>query len=316
MAHHPNEWQRALVVLAIALTGVATLTLLLAAVIVGDRTPALGNRDAVAPEDGRATQPIGAGAVGTGPGGTVTVTGDRSAEAVFDREVRDPEYSLTSNGSRIFFAGQPARVARIQIDGLEFYLDPDDCAVTPTGDDTFAGLVLVELACANVTDIRETATVTLEGMLRLSADQLGLRGGLPESGGQVTVGDETLGFDVASLDLQRPAVVQTGPNSFERDPRVYPVSIEARGAALHFEYDSDAVSLRLIGVEAEGLSGTAHGGDCVIGAEQLGALSPQVTVVALTVQCSDLLLGSQPEPVSVEGVIVVDVTAYPPSGLR
>jgi len=299
-------------VLAGAFAAVVVATLALAGLILGDFdapiTEQPGNGDADAsPSAAEVVAPAGIG-------GVLTVDGDRAASLLLDREVIEDAYSIAGNDGRIFFEGRPAMVSRIQLNGLSFYLDREDCQHTVGDRDASSGLAPLDLSCVGITDIRETATLTVEGTLRLPADQLGVRGDLPATGGELTIGNETLAFEQATMDLRRPAVVETGRGSYSRYPPVYPVVVSAENGSLQFEYDSNATHLRLLGVDVSGAEGRVEG-DCAISMRELGQLSPRVTVAEMTIDCPTVDL---PEAglISVSGTLVVDIAELPKSGLR
>lgn len=250
----------------------------------------------------------------TGIGGVLAVSGDRATPLLLDRVVIEDAYSLAGDDGRIFFEGSPAMVSRIQLDGLSFYLDPEDCQHTVGERDESSGLVPLDLSCVAITDIRDTATLTLEGALRLPADQLGVRGNLPSTGGELAIGNETLSFAEAALDLRRPAVLETGRGNFSRNPPVYPVLLPAENGSLEFEYDSNASHLRLLRLDLSGVEGQVAN-DCEILVRQLGQLSPRVTVAETTIDCPAVEL-AEVGSVSLSGTLIVDIAELPASGLR
>lgn len=251
----------------------------------------------------------------TGIGGVLAVSGDRATTLLLDREVLEDAYSLAGDDGRIFFEGSPAVVSRIQIGGLSFYLDPGDCERRVGELDDATGLAPLEVRCTGISDVRDTAVVTIEGTLRLPADQLGVRGDVPSTGGTVTVGDEMLTFAQASLDLRRPDILETGPNSFVRNPSVYPISMSGDDSTLHFEYDSNTSHIRLLQVDISGVEGQVVEDDCQIVTRQVGQLSPRVTVAEMTLECPAVVIaGVRSVPLS--GTLIVDIAEVPASGLR
>lgn len=298
--------RRSIIVLAAGFGGVVAVTLFLALVIVPPSA-----------ETPRPPDSSGAAAPAGSPGvlGGLTLTGDRTQSLGLDREIEGDRFTLTGDDGRVVLEGQPATISRLLIDGVEFYLDPDDCGYSPGARDPETGLAPLGVECVEVTDVRDTATVTVEGTLWLPADLVGSRGDLPSTGGQVSVGDETLTFAEATMDLRRPALVETGPNSFVRNPPVYRVPVIGENGSLEFEFDSLESILRLAEVEVDGRVGDIDPEACSLSSRHLDELSPRVTVVELTLDCPEVEvdgLGGVP----LEGTVVIDVTAFPPTGLR
>lgn len=303
---------RSLLVLAGAFAGVVAVTVALSGLIVGDSNVQTVERpDSGGPIASPSTAEIVAP---TGIGGLLVVSGDRAETLLLDREVIEDAYSLAGDDGRVFFEGLPALVSRIQVDGLSFYLDPEDCEHTVGERDASSGLVPLDVSCVGVTDVRDTATLTVEGTLRLPADQLGVRGDLPATGGELAIGNETLSFDDAAMDLRRPAVVETGRGSYSRYPPVYPVVVSAENGSLEFEYDSTAAHLRLLGVEVSGADGRVEG-DCTISLRALGRLSPRVTVAEMSIDCPAVDF-TDVGTVTLSGTLVIDIAELPASGLR
>lgn len=307
-----REARRSLLVLAAAFSGVVALTMLLALVMAGSPSP-----EPPGQPDGSAAGAVSAMPAPASPGllGGLTITGDRTRSLALDREVTGDQLTLAGDGGRVILAGQPATISRLQIDGLEFYLDPEDCGYSPGARDPESGLAPLGVTCVGLTDVRDTATITVEGTLRLPAEQLGLRGDLPSTGGRVAVADETLTFDEATMDLRRPDVLETGSNSFVRNPPVYPVPVIGDNGSLEFEFDSRQSSLRLMEVEIDGRVGAVDPEACSLSFRPLGELSPRVTVVEVALDCADVDVDGL-GTVAVEGTVIVDVTALPSSGLR
>ena len=69
---------------------------------------------------------------------------------------------MTEARGRVVLDGRPAVISRLQVDGLSFHLDPDDCSYLPGARDPETGLAPLTVDCLNITDIRDTATVTVE----------------------------------------------------------------------------------------------------------------------------------------------------------
>lgn len=247
----------------------------------------------------------------SGIGGALAITGDRTATLVLSREVIDDRYSLVGDDGQIVFGGQPPTVARIQFDGLDFFLGPDDCASAPGGRDVTTGLAPLTVRCTEISDVRDTAIITVEGTLRVSAGQFGLRGDLPRTGGTVALGEGALTFDAAVIDLQRPEfIIDPETNFVTRFPTRYPVTLEGEDGTLLFVYEYPTRQLTLVGVElASGLSGV-HEAACEPSFRVLGMLSPQVTVAEMTLDCPAVTLEEE-GLVPLSGTVIVDVVDFP-----
>jgi hypothetical protein len=246
----------------------------------------------------------------SGVGGTLSFTGDHTGTLVLDREVLGERHTAIGNDGQIEFVGQPAGVDRLQFDGLDFILDPEACAVSPGSRDADTGLVPVDVNCAEISDIREQVVVTVEGTLRLSGQQFGVRGDVPQTGGLLAVGAETLAFEAATLDLQQPTIIYHPGGRTERNPLIYPVTVVGDGGTLHFEYYLLTQDLKLAEVElARGLTGTPDA-ECQPTFRRIDELSPQVTVVEMTLDCPALAFdGSGSMPVT--GTLTADVIDFP-----
>ena len=303
---------RSVLVIGSAFAGVVGATLLIALTMVGPNLPTSEKSDApVATTAIRPGEPDPtAGALGG-----LRITGDRSLSLAVDREVDEDRFTLAGPNGRIGFDGQPATISRLRVDGLEFYLDPEDCEYQPGERDPDTGLAPLEVTCSEISDIRDTATVTAQGTLFLPADQLGLRGDLPPSGGDVTAGDLTLTFSAASVDLRRPDVIETRPGFITRFPTIYPAPMVGDNGSLEFEYDWELRELRLLEVIVNGATGDVESEACALSYTEIGAVSPRVTTVEMTFECGDGSvegLGGGP----LTGTLIVDVTALPSGGLQ
>lgn len=294
-----NEFQRSVAILAGACVATIVVTLGLAWMITG---PGLVG---VQPATGAPSAPT------SGIGGALNISGDRTATVVLNREVIEDRYALHGANGRVVFTGQPATVARMQFEGLDFFLDPGDCAYTIGERDAEMGLAPVDVRCVAISDVRHTALINVDGTLRMPAEQFGLRGDLPQTGGDIALGDETLKFDSAAINLQRPGViVDPATNLVTRFPLTYPVTLEGDDGTLRFVYDYPTSKLQFVGVElARGLAGT-HGGACEPSLRELGKLSPRVTVAEMRLDCAGVALGDL-GIVPLSGALLVDVIDFP-----
>jgi hypothetical protein len=235
----------------------------------------------------------------TTPGGVVAVTGDREDLLHLDRETLDPRYGLVGDDGRVYFDRNPLTVVRIQYEGLEFFIDPDDCSIEPGERHDPSGVAGAEILCEDVEDVRQNGTFTFEGTVGVAADLLGMRGGIPESGGVVDVGDERLEFPAAWVYI--------GPQGTAVG-RGYslPVFDPDSGGVLGFDYDPQSHELTLASVNLDPeRGGEVSRGGCSLGTRDLGRLNPHTTVVEVVIDCPSVdIEGLGPVPVS--GTLVLE----------
>lgn len=289
-----------------AFVGVTVLTLGLAEVIV----PASG----AATPGGQPAEPSGSG-VGLVPeptdggipglGGTLTVSGDRQGTLRLTDDSVEGRYSLIGNDGRVSFSGQPVEVVQVSYDGLEFFPDPGDCAITPGNLDGLIGLGTAELRCDRLTDVRGNGVIGLAGTLGLPIDLLGERTH-PPSGGSLAVGDETWTFPEAILLTWNQAAI--AGNS---DANMLLVD-ESRGAGLAFRYDIETHQLSLDQVLAAETESPVPDGACSLRRTELGKTNPRTVVAEVRVDCPAVEvpgLGTVP----ISGTLVVDELQWPES---
>ncbi|HSJ35225.1 MAG TPA: hypothetical protein VLB85_09245 [Acidimicrobiia bacterium] len=132
-------------------------------------------------------------------GGTLTVSGDRPGTFTLQGEDSTMSgYTLAGSGDRITFAQDDDGalfVDHVTYDGLDFYLDPGECEIEPGEVNTDLGISTVAVTCPEITDLRDTATVTVEGTVGVASTLT--REDLPRLGGTITVeGDVELVLEV------------------------------------------------------------------------------------------------------------------------
>ena len=291
-----NDWFRSLSVLGIAFVGVVALTFGLAALIVpgaagSAQAPTVPTPDPSGRVPVEPTGPI------TTVGGLLAVTGDREGTFVLDREDTDQGYALAGEDGGVFFGGDPLGVERISYDGLEFYLDPGDCELEPGERDDPTGVAGATIRCEDIEDIRDGGVLSMEGTVGVSADVLGLRGGLPPSGGTIEIGDQAVEFPFAVLTLGIPAGFQpAGGFLFNEEGRVI----------LHFDWDVQSHALAFENVEIDGVGTEIDRGACSISYEPIGRLNPRTNTAELTVECPAVQMASG-ETVRISGTIIADL---------
>lgn len=236
-------------------------------------------------------------------GGTLTVSGDRPGTFTPHREDSTMSgYTLVASGDRITFARDEDRtlfVDHVTYDGLDFYLDPGDCEIEPGEVNTALGISTLNVACPEITDLRDTATVTVEGRVGVASTLTG-REDLPEMGGSITVsGDVELNLHVEAgtwVEYPEQAGVfgNDGVNLVGSDG-IPLVSLEAGGAD----------RLAVVGFGEVDAWQEVEPGSCLADTEQLAVASPDVTYHALTLDCAAVPLVDG-GTIGINGSVVVE----------
>jgi len=273
-----GDWFRSVTVLALAFVGAVVVTIGLANVIVpggpSDPPPAAGD------DDGRATPPASVPEI-TGIGGNLTVTGDREGTLTVTRESNEGSYSLVGDAARVVFQGsQPPVISQISWEGLEFFPEPEACAITPGELDDEIGVGYAEVRCEGLADVRSGETVSMGGTLGLALTTVG-ESDLPSMGGSVTVGDETWEFTEAFL-FGFPVNLGAGTEDYNM------VLTDEGTGSLRFRYDVQTHRLTLVNVERGGEAADVDAGACGLQTEELGRLSPGAAIVELSVDCPEV----------------------------
>ncbi len=299
-----TDWIRSIALLGMAFAAVVVVTLGMAGSIVptaGEDAPAAGaSGDPGAgdhPTPGQARQGV--------VGGSLVVTGERDGSLVVDRELIEDRYGLAGDDGRIIFEGSgPLTVGQVQYGGLNFFVDPEECTVTPGARHDPTGVALAEIRCEAITDVRDTATIGLEGTVGMAADLFGLRGDLPGTGGTIQLGDETLTIGITRLHLAPYAGAFVGQ-----------LVAEDHGAAVSLTYDPFSHGLSVAEVVYDGDVVRVDGG-CSASEREIGLLNPHTRVSELSVECAPIeipTLGS----VSLSGTVVAElVEPEPRAGFR
>ena len=273
-----GDWFRSVTVLALAFVGAVVVTIGLANVIVpgGPSDP----QAAAGGDNGGATPDASVPAI-AGIGGNLTVTGDREGTLTVTRESNDASYSLVGDAARVVFKGsQPPVITQISWEGLEFFPEPEACAITPGELDDEIGVGYAEVRCEGLADIRGGETVSMAGTLGLALTTVG-ESDLPQMGGSVTVGDDTWDFSEAFL-FGFPVNLGAGTEDYNM------VLTEEGTGSLRFRYDVQTHRLTLVNVERGGDASDVDARACGLQTEELGRLSPGVAIVELTIDCPEV----------------------------
>jgi hypothetical protein len=292
------DWFRSITILLTAFVGVIVLTLVIAAVIVPAGAPVAEPAADGSDRPAATERPIAEWTPGE-IGGTLAVTGDRTAALAVEREELDLGYALAGADGRIAFDTDPLDVAQIRVDDLEIYLDPGACELTPGERDDLTGVAALGIRCVDVDDVRDKGTVSVEGTIGIAADLLGLRGGLPEPGGTLTIAGEPEAFGDSRLTV--PPVHRTTPTYVGQL-----VSTEG-GVALTLTY-GDAFHIEEVQTSAGFV--VVPSGACSVTDREIGVLNPHTRIVELAISCDELDLPPA-EPVAIDGTLLVEVVEMP-----
>ena len=297
-----NDWFRSISILGIAFGGVVVLTFGLAALIVpGASGSALA--PGAAPDASAGGRAPVAGPI-TAIGGTLVVSGDRDGDLVLDREEVGERYALSGRDGQVTFeGGSPLTVAQISFDGLDFFVDPGDCELTSGERHDPTGVAGAHLVCEDIEDVRDNGVVTFQGHVGVAADLLGLRGDLPESGGTLELGDETLTFQFAAMTIPSNSRFSGIYAGTLYDPRTE--------TGLTFTYDPQNHAMVLselayAATQPVQLPASA----CSVSTNDIGLLNPHTRVAEMSIRC-DAIEVPDLGTVSLEGTLVVELSEPP-----
>jgi hypothetical protein len=293
-----NDWLRSLTVLATSFAGVVVLTFGLAVLIVPSPVGSTEVPDGAASGVPATPAPVGdLDAIPAAIGGTLVVTGDREASLTVNREATDGQYGLIGDDARIFIGGDPLVVTQMNLDGLSFFPEPDDCTITPGQLNQQIGVAGAHVHCEDVADIRENGVVTVDGVIGVAADMLGMRGDLPEDGGTVALGDATLEFADAWL-YAMPLSVIDGPDQTN-------MGLVDGATELYFSYDVQTHAIALVSIERNDVPTAVPASACSIVTRPLGMVNPRTTVLDMTLACAAVELPDL-GTVSIDGSLIVE----------
>lgn len=287
-----DDWFRSVTVLGIACVTVIAVTIGLATIIVP--APAVSSQPSagasVAAAASEAPTPTGTGQVG----GTISVSGDRSDSFAVVRESTEGRYALVGDDGRIYFDTDPLSVAQISFHGLEFFVDPGDCSISAGERDDETGVAPAHVRCEAIEEVRGNGVMTLDGTVGIAADLLGLRGGLPETGGILMFGDRRVVFEEAAI-------------AHPRFSSYLGQLVDVDGTVgLTISYDSDSDSLVVDEIIAFGEAITRLSPDaCRLSTTEIGLLNPHTRLLELSVECPAIDLSSA-GAIAVSGTLIVE----------
>ena len=291
-----NDWFRSVTVLGISFVAVIATTIGLATIIVP--APAVSSQ----PSGGASGLPSASEAASSGVatpgrpgqiGGTISASGAENISFVVERESTDGRYALVGDEGRIYFDQEPLSVAQVSFQGFEFFLDPEDCSISPGARDDETGVALATLRCEEVEDVRGKGTMTLDGAIGMAADLLGLRGDLPPTGGSLTIGGETVVFEDASMEHPR-FTSYVGQ------------LVDVDGAVgLTISYDGDRHALVLSEILFDQSNTEVLADACQLSTTEVGRLNPHTRLLELTFYCASIEL-SNGATIAISGSLMVE----------
>ena len=304
-----RQLSRSVVVLVMGFAGTVAITLGMVMLIVQDRAAVTADATptpfpTIAPD-----------AAPTATGGSLVVSGDREGTFTLDRDsyavAIDPDFErgfarvefgrfgLLGGAGAVYFSPDPLVVEQIDFDGMAFYPEPEDCAITPGELNPTIGVASAHVTCADLTDIRDAGIVTVQGGIALPGDLLGLRGDLPPSGGEMAVGSQTLAFSDGRVLVQNALTEDT-----ERQPLFLYGDDDA--SSIGFERDPDTAELFVTYLVVDEELFDIPDEACRVTTTELGMLNPITTVLELSIQCAELDLGAH-GVVAIDDSLVIDL---------
>ncbi|MFP3915152.1 MAG: hypothetical protein ACLFWM_09775 [Actinomycetota bacterium] len=228
-------------------------------------------------------------------GGEFTVTGDRDGSFSLSESVGPPGHGLGGDDARMHFEQSDGQLVVVQFsyDGLDFFPEEGECAVTPGEVNSARGVAAAQVDCPQITDIRDTATITVEGRVGLPAAMV-TELDLPEVGGTFTAGDET--WEVAA-----------GQFLVFEDENVTPsgTPMALSGFEFSLEFAREDGSYHLARIHYQGSPTDIPPTACSVRVEELGALGPDTVRLEVDVDCTEIDIQGLGE-VPVRGSAVVD----------
>jgi hypothetical protein len=234
----------------------------------------------------------------TAIGGEVVMTGARDATITLERQVDGPTFGLGNAKAKVFFDAHPLVITQMSYDGLAFFPDPEDCAITEGRHNEDLGLAAVRISCPELVDIRDNGSIALEGYAAMPAD-LVVDLDLPEIGGTMTVGEEVWEINEALL-LIGPSFGGSGAGEIGLS-----LGPEGSDEALFLSYDMDSGSLSPATLLYDGDLHDISGARCDLSTEELMVVNPQVRVLELTIRCEEVGLEGAGS-VTIEGTVTYE----------
>jgi len=240
------------------------------------------------------------------PGGTLQMSGDRDLTVTLDQSHGGPQegplppqggdsrYLLDANSDSLLLLPDPKEglsVDQATLDGLNFFLDPDDCSFTEADLSEETGLTTLEISCSEIDDIQGNNTVSVDGHIYVPI-LIAFPDRYP-TGGTVTVsGDYEVELETESAfwyvyheqDLQSHEIISTSHSfhSLEFDD-----SGATRGLAFDVSADGEVILSTVHPDFEEGVEVDP----CPVTVETLARVGPDTEYLEVTIDCP-LLTGT------------------------
>jgi hypothetical protein len=294
-----TDWFRSIVVLGAAVIVVVGMTFGLTALIVPGAGVARAP-DASPDASGGSEVPGAPPQLGDGPGAVIAISGDYTGHMVLTREETNERYGLVGDDATLIlqYEDDAAFPAQISFESWLFFPDPDECTITPGEGDTSTGLAPATIECTDLVEVRDKGTVSLSGEMRVAANSVGKRG-VPQSGGSLSVGDQTWTFDGAFMAMwDHPGVAGV-------DPENLILTDAAEQGTIAISRDGSNDDPWVSRVIAANDDTDVPEGACSIDRRELGKPSPNTMTVELTIECAAIEVPGLGQ-VPIGGTVIVD----------
>jgi len=233
-------------------------------------------------------------------GGELEVTGDRQGTFALTGNAQGPGYGLGGDDGGIFFQGSGPGLSVVQLsyDGLDFFLDADDCILTAGEADSGGDRGSATIECVEIRDVRDTATISVRGRVVLPADLMAERDDLPEVGGTVTVGTETLIIDDGLFRLADAA--DKSPDAVNR---------WMSGPRIHVSFRQELGNDYVDQIDIEGVVSEIPQDACEVEREHAAMMDTSTNLVEVSFRCEEVEIGGIGELPIVGSAIVEQVVA-------
>jgi hypothetical protein len=151
-------------------------------------------------------------------------------------------------------------------DGLAFFPEPEACEFTEGQHNEGAGIVAVQVTCAELADIRDNGSISLDGYAALPVTLV--LEGIPRPGGTVRVGNDEWTVGESTLLI--------GGSFGDDDVGFWLGSIDSHPLAFYFSYDLVTGELTLTRVGDLEQTTEVPPEACEVGTEELDSPGAQV----------------------------------------
>lgn len=240
--------------------------------------------------------------VPTAIGGELQVSGAKEGSISLESQVGGPTFGLGGTNARVFFDVDPLSINQMSYQDLAFFPEPDDCEFTEGQHNEEVGIAAVQVVCAELVDIRDNGTISMEGYVALPANMV-IELDVPDTGGTVTVGDVT-------FEPEDP-VLFIGPTFEGSDAHEIQLFLgtpavgtgATDNAAVTFAYSGTTDSLTLTRVNLRRGIAEVDPGECTTENRELTVVNPQTSYWEVSFSCESVDVSSL-GALSVEGDVV------------